>query len=230
MDQTALNDGVSKKHGATITVLASVLITAIVTSGSVYAYHEHELNKVRDNLQVQIDNLKTELAAAKIPSSTSGKVGWKSYANKQYGFSFKYPQDWSLKQSGPVTPTSRELVSLKSPEAIAENLPVYGDNFTISYSKTINDELASGGDWMGKRTYADLADFLTDTSSTIGKIGETTVGDKKGFEVIVGGYGSSYAIMVENDGIYTLNFIKAADRGSLSSVEKEILSTFVFNK
>ena len=62
------------------------------------------------------------------------------------------------------------------------------------------------------------------------KIGVIKVNKKDATEVIRSGNGQNYAVLTNTDnGFYEIGFMQSPDKESLSSVEKEILSTFEFD-
>ena len=60
------------------------------------------------------------------------------------------------------------------------------------------------------------------------KIGNISLNNKEAHEVIIGGHGQNYGVMIENDGIYELSFLRTYDKSKLTAIENQILSTFKF--
>jgi len=97
-------------------IIISVIITALVIGGGVYAWQRFNLKSAEQNLQQQIENLQSQLnqfqqgqvnlnQQENINSQGSERsqgeqvngltADWKIYKNETYGFEFKYPNDWS---------------------------------------------------------------------------------------------------------------------------------------
>lgn len=166
------------------------------------------------------------------PTQKNETANWKTYSNSKLGFTFKYPTGWTLEESSQTDSTGK-IISLRSPETsqlLNERKidPGYSYNLIVSFWPTINNEYARGGSWLGQRNYTGLEDFFTDKNVPKQKTGSITVGGQSAYEVIIGGAGSSYGIMIEHGGIYELSFTTAWDKSKLGSTEKQILSTFQF--
>jgi hypothetical protein len=205
-----------------------ILITVIATGGisgvGTYYYLNNKNDKDISVLQKQIDDLKKPVAVV------DETADWKTYTNTEVGFSFKYPKDWEAKNYS----EGGNIVSVISPEnqkrlQEGKEMESYSYNLVVSYWKSINEELAMGGQWVGQRKYTDLADFLTDKNSSKQKISATTVDGKNGYFVGLGGYGSSLGVMVENNGIYQFNFASTNGQ-SLGATELKVLNTFKFDE
>lgn len=162
-------------------------------------------------------------------------IGWKTYTNTVYGFTFKYPSDWVLGETPELVASTGGMLTLQSPttkQQLTEGKidPGYSNNFEVSFWSNINNTYARGASWDGQRDYTNLQDFFTDTNAPKHKVGETTVAGQKAFEVTIGGAGQSYGVMLEHNGIYELSFATAWDKSKLGSTEKLILSTFTFTQ
>ncbi|MBP9869350.1 hypothetical protein KBC59_02220 [Patescibacteria group bacterium] len=158
--------------------------------------------------------------------------GWQTYTNRERAFSFQYPKGWILKEHV-ATSTEGEIVVLVGPEADQiytkrKRDPGYSYGFIVSFWPTINQAVNTGDDWIGKRPYVDLADFLTDERVSTQKTGTIMIDGQMAYEVLLGGAGQSYAVMIERDGIYELFFPTAWEKSALDSVQKKILSSFIF--
>lgn len=166
------------------------------------------------------------------------KENWKTYRNERYGFSFSYPKDWLIWEwATPDAGVNGSIVSLRSPETErlfqkGEIYPASSYNLTISFWPSINNEYARGGGFYGEKSHKSLAEYFTDkdTFKSKEKIGDLTIAGQKAHEVIIGGAGASYGVMIEYKGIYQLSFETAWDKSQLGSTEKQILSTFRFLK
>ncbi len=119
MEETPLGSGSPQPNRTVPIIAASVLVAALLTGGGVYTYQKNQATKTQEDLQAQIDSLKSELAIAKqavatptsdptasdssstassatsntIPDSTAS---WKTYSNASLGFSIKYPSNLTV--------------------------------------------------------------------------------------------------------------------------------------
>lgn len=105
MEETTNKSGVS---AGMVTII--VIIVAIIFGGGAYAYVNNKATKEKKDLNAQITQLQSQVAASETtattttttPSSTTSATttadvtaSWKTYANTKYGFSFKYPDSWT---------------------------------------------------------------------------------------------------------------------------------------
>ncbi|MBU6389538.1 hypothetical protein KGQ71_03410 [Patescibacteria group bacterium] len=81
-------------------VILAVIVVGLASGIGVYAYQKHQQNTSEQNLQSQINTLKSQLAAK--PSSATSALSiapstadWKTFTDPDYGLSFKYPNSWS---------------------------------------------------------------------------------------------------------------------------------------
>lgn len=180
-----------------------------------------------------------------VPPVQSGPTGttteeidtseWLVYRNKKLGFEIKYPYFWILSESsnedfekyGRVaqfqTPDTDELIKAKKLH------PSESYNLVIQYWPNMNNEYARNGSSIEQREYNDLEDFFSDTKFiTKHSIGEIMVDNHKAYEVIIGGYGNNYGIMIEKNGIYELSFDRIWDKLKLGEIEKKVIASFKF--
>lgn len=172
----------------------------------------------------------------------SAPEGYKEYKNTQYKFSFAYPENWT-QQSAEETLVwgEKAIVSLISPEttevredAMARGiLGAPGSTLVVSRWDSINESGAKGGEWIGQREYSSLEDYLNDSDEQRSKrkIGELSISGQKAFEVIIGGHGSNYGMMLERAGvIYELRFVAAEvdDKAGVTEDYKKIIESFRF--
>ena len=225
-------------------IVISAVLAAIVFGGGVYAFQSNKAKNEQEELKSQIATLETEKAnlEKQVAGSTTNSAtitadpiaDWKTYKSEEYGFTFKYPKDWIIENRT----TRGEIVRIISPEnkkVLSEGREIesYAYNLSVSYWKSMNEEVARGGEWVGQWTYKDLEDYLTDSMSLKKKVSQTIVDGKTAYYVNVGGYGSHLAIMLENNGVYELDFNStdpSAGETSATGSEATILSTFKFTK
>jgi len=92
----------NNKKNSIFTIVLAVLL-ALVAAGGVYAYSREK--KSIENYKKQIEELKNKTATpAAIVTQTATKTAtpavdtsdWKSYTNDKYGYSFRYPADYTV--------------------------------------------------------------------------------------------------------------------------------------
>lgn len=110
-----------------LAVVLTIVIMAGLAGGGYY-YLNKQQTKEKNDLQAQIDDLNAKLVAEKKASEAAAAVdttSWKTYSSTNYGFSFKYPNDWEV----------RDLTSANSQ---IKNLSFYvGANPTSSKEDTL---------------------------------------------------------------------------------------------
>ncbi len=99
----------SKPKTSITAIIISVVISAVVIGGGIYFYMDDKATKDQETLKNQISTLETEKAdlekqisgstttdetetsTAATPVAIVSTAGWKTFTNKTYNFSFKYP-------------------------------------------------------------------------------------------------------------------------------------------
>lgn len=166
--------------------------------------------------------------------SATSMAGWKTYTNAEYGFEFKYPNDWEFIED---VKKQQPLLKLTSPEtiiAIANESekqknygPLIGDDILIYYYPTVLD--------IPKNTTKanSLDEYILKASANVDveKIGEIQINNAKAIEATPLGENSAYWLYLEkNNHIYLIAFNNIPDKKFLTNIENQILSTFKFTK
>jgi hypothetical protein len=160
-------------------------------------------------------------------TETADTAGWKTYKNKEYGFEFKYPNDWQS-----ITPLPhakfgeiaffRSTKTIESLERDASFSPGYTYDLVVYRWKSLGD-LFGGG-----TKYSSLEAVFNDKNAQIDfrKDAELLVNGVKVYKVTIGGNGVNRGAMVEHDAIYRLSFELEHD----DSTANAIISTIKFTK
>lgn len=158
---------------------------------------------------------------------------WKTYENKEYGFMLKYPNKWTVSNRDINTYGGILNLAFRSLE----------NQKLIDQAQTEIDEGGfnpGAGDAYYFNNNIEIAIFnkkpIVDNDPVDIIIGETTLGGEKATEYWMGGYGSNYGLVVENNGIFFKFEFKGCGTDEciknreLSSNVKQILNNFKFTK
>lgn len=164
-----------------------------------------------------IETTATATLAATAPAASATTVtdtsSWKTYTNDAYGFSFKYPSDYTKNDlENGVAIDSATTGGYEQPHLVLVE--------SISSDKTLEEYLATQ---IQEKTFTEQASY-----SLAGKVG---------LEGVDHGMANQYVIHVKTNSaiinIYLDSGNKdtlAESKSALTSIQKEILSTFQFTK
>ncbi|MBU0981355.1 hypothetical protein KKC94_01560 [Patescibacteria group bacterium] len=192
-----------------LVVLAIAVIVAVAGGGLYYW-----------NTQRQIpEQVVTEQEQ---PNETTESVDqeWLTYTSDK-GFSISYPNDWSLSENAGNN-SDLSVVSFNPPldEELKGKPILPGDRLSIYYYDNVADEPEASN--LGATTL----DELVSKNSMITKIGSVEIGGLNGTDVIWGGFGAYYTILVAKDShLYKIQF---SNENELSETEQTIISSFEF--
>ncbi len=108
----------------TWTIIITIVITIAIGAGGTYAFMNSKLEDETKNLQNQIDEFESQVdrlenQASTLQSSDSDSTtstatvdetaDWETCASDEYGFSFKYPSDWVVRD---LTDTNSQIDGL----------------------------------------------------------------------------------------------------------------------
>jgi hypothetical protein len=216
------------------TILITVVATAAIVGGGTYYLANKSAEKDKSDLQAQIDDLDAKVSGTTVTSGetvTSGATvtdetaGWKTYTNTELGFSFKYPADWISVEDNSAN-YNQARIAIVSPETNKSD-NMLGYDIIINYYPTVADESRNKARKLG----ATSLNELISKDSEILKIGEINLGNVMGIDYISIGMIPNYEMAVErNNHLYNIAFANNQTKESLTSVEKQILSTFQFTK
>lgn len=218
-----------------IEVLIVLAILILIGGAGFYVYKANN-NETSDSNKKGQHSAQTDESTDEI----SVPEGYKEYKNTQYKFSFVYPEDWA-QQSAEETLVWGEdaIVSLISPTTAAAHksyteqgmLGSANTDLVVSRWDSINESGAKGGEWIGQSEYSSLEDYFNDPyeGRSKQKIGELLIADQKAYEVIIGGHGAEYGIMMERAGaVYELRFLTIGDKASVTEEAKKIIESLRF--
>ncbi len=132
-----------------------VIVSTALASGAVYAVQNKQNNDTQNNLQAQINGLKSQIAAlpTATPTSMASPVvstttpdptsGWKTYTSTDMGISFKYPSTWTVTTISTGTEGQQTALGVSGDDqadfTISTTLPAY-DNQSIAaqYAALVN--------------------------------------------------------------------------------------------
>lgn len=227
-------------------VFISIIITLVISAGGTWYIADSIANQkltAKDDqilsLQTALDTtsakLKTATATTSTTTTTDETADWKTYTNSTYGFSFKYPTNWS-----------QDIITSTDLKNIKYSLLVFAGP---GASKNIE----RGGPYGIVNTYVydSLSSFATDSNVTgvslktvlnnisaasdpiITGVSEVKIGNKNGFVATAGpntyGGGIYYYVQDESGRIYKVHFFTSSESYK-TSVKDLVLSTFQFTK
>jgi len=154
---------------------------------------------------------------------------WKTYTNDTYGYSGKYPKDWTFDDK---TNASSKIAIIYSPTVAAQKKEIQDKNLavggpiaevTIYYYQSAKDL-----DGSTQKKYSTLSDAVND-SNFVSSVKETILDGVKAFEGIQSGMYNSYTVLAENNShIYQIAFNNIDNKDQLTTTLKNILATFKF--
>jgi outer membrane murein-binding lipoprotein Lpp len=225
-------------------VVISVVLSAVVVGGGVYAYTNNKANQEKDDLTArisslndQIDTLNATVSSLQSASSTSSStaatdetVDWKTYSSSDYGYVIKYPTSYYTKgpkvQQYPGETGAQDLIISNFAEMGVQD---------ILTGETIHLDVAIGDNTESLSLDAVLDQYKNKLSTQ-----DVTVNGVTGKKFTIGSSSETktiYTIFIGNNGmIYTLrgsNSISEKENASASNNFKimwQIMSTFQFIK
>lgn len=176
-------------------------------------------------------------SAFKVTEIIDETANWKTYKNEKYGFEVKIPKDWVIIEpqgdqeefygliiNFQTADTETLLEQGKLSPGYPTNLSIYTESIVSgdSAEDLMLESVARSGD-------VSLHPFFDDISRM--KVGNTNIDGRGAYEYINVGFGTSYAILVNNNGeFYSLAFIRTPSKEQLPEIEKAVLSTFKFTR
>lgn len=214
----------------TSTALIIIFATAVIFGGGALAYYNYAQPTTYDyegqsNAVVTPKKTATATTTTTTPSTPKDETAdWKTYENSTYGFSFKYPK--SLVLNDQSTKDSNKFVSL----ATADN-PSKQALFNVLINPSEQENTQTWKLGLDEILQAKI------NNTSISEQKKTTLATKPAYEGLDLGIVTSYMIFAKNgDNLFELLFgltdkdtLEAA-KATLTSTQKNILSTFKFTK
>ena len=185
------------------------------------------------------------LAGIAFISTNYTTIFWKTYENKEYGFSFKHPSNWIVSFDGDNKPNmsvispsqKKKLDNCFSTEGRTGEGCVMNDLMLTYYSSisALNDETDSNDKNSGINSLSDyLKVYSNNGDYLIGDYSNFSNGKINGYLVNVPGMSDTVDYFFENQShIYQLTFYpiysKKLNKYILSSQKKLILNSFLFS-
>lgn len=186
-----------RKHTRLILLIVAVFLVGILAIG--YFWYQNKQTPV----PVKSQNLT-------VASSTNEFADWKTYTNEEYGFEFKYPNDWILE-------ADRDGVSLDSPENFRN--PNRRIEILIAYDKNLNNLNA-------KQYYDGVNGIKAFDNPTEDR--EVIVGNQKAYELYpTTGEFPGELVIIPKEQIF-IRFDTVLIKENTDVVLSQILSTFKF--
>lgn len=103
-----------------IIILLSVFLIIAVLIAGFFAYQTQNL--VKELNTVKIVSVPTAIATVVPTSTPDATIDWKTYTNKEYNFTIKYPSDAKLRVSQTESNDRMLVVAFDSPNAVFDHL------------------------------------------------------------------------------------------------------------
>ncbi len=217
-------------------VLVIVLVAIVFGSagyyvGKVRSKSKPETPVALNSNQGSLSSTLTQTAVSNASASTTpdATADWKTYTNDTYGFSFKYPGEWTVSEKTYSKPGD-EILTVTSPDTakkIADrtNNPFTKGDIGIRFTTMPATDSTSNtiAIWM--------ADQFTNSITAKNKTSESIEG-AQAYGAEIQADPSYYAMLVQaNNGLFALDFgADTAKKSELSTNVSQILSTFKFTK
>jgi len=191
-------------------VILTIAVIATIAGGGLYYWNTQKQIPEQVVIEQEQPNETPESVDQEWPTYTSDK-----------GFSISYPSDWSISENAGNN-AALSVVSLNPPldEELKGKPILPGDRLSIYYYDNVADEPEASN------LEATTLDELVSKNPMITKIDSMEIGGLNGTDVIWGGFGAYYTILVAKDShLYKIQF---SDENELTETEQAIVNSFKF--
>jgi len=157
---------------STPVAFAIIIVAAVILIGAIYLWQ----SKTDQYLVLKI-------TPTSIPQSQT--IGWKTYANSEYGFSFEYPSDWNFH----ATPAGASVLTKQHDESQSPSGKAI--DFSVSACKLSEQSCVND-----KQDLDQQIQFYSSTQNTA-----LSVAGKIGHQWVMAGAGYVYTGAIEANGI-----------------------------
>lgn len=221
-----------KKHVSHAIAWSLIALLAGSLAFGIWAYF-NQISDIYDNsLTISISHKKTtstKPTTTTATATTDATADWKTYTNDNYGFSFKYPEDWTKNEVN-TKQDSVKIATFTSPETaqeIVNKTPFVQEDITINYALAATKSITNGSGTIGLW----LKDKFTNTV-TVKDVTKETINGIVFNEAQIQADPSYLGIIAANSNgdVFSIDFSNVQNKSDLTSIEKTILSTFTFTK
>ena len=159
-------------------------------------------------------------------AATDVTANWKTYTNDTYGYSLKYPSDFSIKAVSNQMLNINESSAANSPLVLAVSEDSAATGADISQTLDEIAQTTGQGSDSGKNT--DSGKTTLDSVPAYEFAGQGI--DNNSYSLIAKNNGHLYLLAFENLPATTESYMVSDAKSQLSATEKTILSTFQFTK
>lgn len=201
-------------------VLLGVFVGVLIVALGFFVYQENRTS-YDSNTTVKPSGSSTSTATV-----TDETASWKTYSSKEYGFSFKYPGDWTLSEVA-ASASNNPGIALARPTTVSNRSQWEApqNDIHIYYATTVALDVTNAVNKLGAIT---LDEYIS-KNTELTKIGSTVLGGVTGVDAIVAGMSSYYSIYaVKNNHLYNFFFDTVPTKDKLTDTEKTIISNFQF--
>lgn len=218
-----------EKNNTKLIIVVAVIVAIVAITAGVVGYLFAKKSSAPVATPVAIQQPVTKPVVTTQPADET--ANWQTYTNAKYGFSFKYPSNWQMKDSpDDVTAPLSIQFKLVSPELQARINNGEAEILTtadVFISAVESAAYLNNGSSIKAKNLAEYVQQLKQDGTT--KIQESSLNGVKTYEMELEGITKDFLIYAEtNKGVISIDFGTKGSKSELTQTEKTILSTFKF--
>lgn len=208
-----------------------VIVILVIAGYGVYAYMTGNTNTNTANTVVTTNQNTNTASNINANIDTSD---WQVYTNEKYGFSFRYPSDWTIEEQSGIN-YDKSIVSITSPETKQTIDEAYkrggyceacGPDVSFYYYESVSAITSNRLNNLG----ATNLDELIERDKGMEKLGMRNINGHEAIAVKEAGFGSYYVLYIQKESgeilrIFVDNWFLHGYQ--LSPEEEKIISTFL---